>query len=101
MQIESQQIAKMERVLKEKQVKKPGQYVMIMSVLPKDEKAKTVIKDQSKITAFIGGLCPKCSFEIFGDVDIGNENAYLVCPNAECSLEFFIGANGASLEAKQ
>lgn len=99
MQVESQQIAKMERVLKPKQLKKPGQYVMVMTVQPKDENRKTVIKEESKITAFIGGLCPRCSKEIFGDIDLDSDGA-LVCPNEECSLQFKIGANKASIEVK-
>lgn len=100
MQIAEQQIAKMERVLKPKHIKKPGQYMMVMTVQPKDENRKTVVNGQSKITAFIGGMCPRCSKEIFGDIDIDAENSYLVCPNEDCALEFKIGANKASIEAK-
>ena len=100
MQITETKVAPMERVMKMKHAKKPGQYYMIMTVMPKDEKLKTIIKGQEKIVAFVGGLCPSCGKEIFGDVEIGLDNASLVCPNEECKLEFKMGSNNASLEVK-
>lgn len=98
MQVTEKIEGKFERVLKMKHVKKPGQYVMIFSEVPKDENFKTVRKGQSKTLAFVGGLCPKCGKEIFGDIEIGLEKAYLTCPNPECAVEFKLGSNNASLE---
>jgi hypothetical protein len=98
MQVTEKVVGKFERVLKMKQAKKPGQYIMIFSEVPRDERLKTNVKGQTKVIAFIGGLCPVCGKEIFGDIEIGLETAYLACPNPDCAVEFKLGSNNASLE---
>ena len=88
---------KLERVLKQKQVKKPGQYTTIITTVSRNENVRTVYKDSSKVVVFVGGLCPKCTKEFFGDLEAGIEGT-INCPNEECAQGFKLNQSSLSLE---
>lgn len=98
MQVQTESF-KLNRVMREKHIKEPGDYVIILQTVPKDEKFRTVRKDSCKTIAYVGGMCPKCKQAMYGQLDdIDDASAVLTCPNDECKLQFKIGDNKASIQ---
>jgi hypothetical protein len=77
----------LERKMKIKEVKKPGQYFLERHVVDKNNN-KTVTKANEKLLIFMTGRCPSCNNLFFSDYDPTIESKKLDCSNKECSIKF-------------